>query len=84
MAAVILDYSGLYCEDSWSPGWGHIYVGDTSLLPFVIPTSTADNCRHFCIRIRRDVLSPTVVLSHLAALETPEAVAKAVRCESCW
>ncbi|CAL1711248.1 unnamed protein product [Somion occarium] len=26
LAAVILDYSGLYCEDSWSPGWGHIYI----------------------------------------------------------
>ncbi|KAF9263113.1 DUF300-domain-containing protein, partial [Marasmius fiardii PR-910] len=25
-AAVILDYIGLYCEDSWSPGWGHIYL----------------------------------------------------------
>jgi len=24
--AVILDYAGLYCEDSWSPGWGHIYI----------------------------------------------------------
>ncbi|KAI0685934.1 organic solute transporter Ostalpha-domain-containing protein [Cytidiella melzeri] len=26
LAAVILDYVGLYCEDSWSPGWGHIYL----------------------------------------------------------
>ena len=26
LASVILDYVGLYCEDSWSPGWGHIYV----------------------------------------------------------
>ncbi|CDO73322.1 hypothetical protein BN946_scf185008.g84 [Trametes cinnabarina] len=26
LAAVILDYIGLYCEDSWSPGWGHIYI----------------------------------------------------------
>jgi len=26
LAAVILDYLGLYCEESWSPGWGHIYV----------------------------------------------------------
>lgn len=26
LAAVILNYVGLYCEDSWSPGWGHIYV----------------------------------------------------------
>ncbi|OSD05500.1 DUF300-domain-containing protein [Trametes coccinea BRFM310] len=26
LAAVILDYVGLYCEDSWSPGWGHIYI----------------------------------------------------------
>ncbi|KAI0358078.1 DUF300-domain-containing protein [Trametes cingulata] len=26
LAAVILDYAGLYCEDSWSPGWGHIYI----------------------------------------------------------
>lgn len=26
LAAVILDYAGLYCEDSWGLGWGHIYV----------------------------------------------------------
>ncbi|KII96195.1 hypothetical protein PLICRDRAFT_96965, partial [Plicaturopsis crispa FD-325 SS-3] len=26
LAAVILNYVGLYCEDSWSPGWGHIYI----------------------------------------------------------
>ncbi|KIP11275.1 hypothetical protein PHLGIDRAFT_124932 [Phlebiopsis gigantea 11061_1 CR5-6] len=26
LAAVILDYAGLYCEDSWSPGWGHLYI----------------------------------------------------------
>ncbi|KAL1944940.1 hypothetical protein VTO73DRAFT_2560 [Trametes versicolor] len=26
LAAVILDYAGLYCEDSWGPGWGHIYI----------------------------------------------------------
>ena len=26
LAAVILDYMGLYCEASWSPGWGHLYV----------------------------------------------------------
>jgi len=24
LAAVILNYMGLYCEDSWSPGWGHV------------------------------------------------------------
>lgn len=24
--AVILDYMGLYCEESWGLGWGHIYV----------------------------------------------------------
>ena len=26
LASVILYYVGLYCEDSWSPGWGHIYA----------------------------------------------------------
>ena len=26
LAAVILEYMGLYCEASWSPGWGHLYV----------------------------------------------------------
>ncbi|ESK98170.1 duf300 domain-containing protein [Moniliophthora roreri MCA 2997] len=25
-AAIILDYIGLYCESSWGPGWGHIYI----------------------------------------------------------
>ncbi|KAF9075629.1 organic solute transporter Ostalpha-domain-containing protein [Rhodocollybia butyracea] len=26
LAAVLLNYVGLYCEDSWSPGWGHVYI----------------------------------------------------------
>ncbi|KAM6501988.1 Organic solute transporter Ostalpha domain containing protein [Amanita muscaria] len=26
LIAVILDYVGLYCESSWSPHWGHIYI----------------------------------------------------------
>ncbi|KAI0960720.1 hypothetical protein AcV7_000024 [Taiwanofungus camphoratus] len=26
LAAVILNYVGLYCEDSWGPGWGHLYI----------------------------------------------------------
>ncbi|KAL5504777.1 hypothetical protein ACEPAH_7440 [Sanghuangporus vaninii] len=26
LVAIILDYVGLYCEDSWSPGWGHVYI----------------------------------------------------------
>ncbi|GJE91499.1 organic solute transporter Ostalpha-domain-containing protein [Phanerochaete sordida] len=26
LAALILDYVGLYCEDSWGPGWGHLYI----------------------------------------------------------
>jgi hypothetical protein len=26
LAAVIFDFIGLYCEDSWSPGWGHVYI----------------------------------------------------------
>jgi len=26
LAAVILNHIGLYCEQSWSPRWGHIYV----------------------------------------------------------
>ncbi|TFK23673.1 DUF300-domain-containing protein [Coprinopsis marcescibilis] len=26
LVAVILDYRGLYCESSWSPRWGHIWI----------------------------------------------------------
>ncbi|GLB37386.1 putative organic solute transporter Ostalpha [Lyophyllum shimeji] len=26
LAAVILDYMGLYCEESWALGWGHVYI----------------------------------------------------------
>ncbi|KAF5386263.1 hypothetical protein D9615_002306 [Tricholomella constricta] len=26
LAAVILDYMGLYCEESWGLEWGHIYI----------------------------------------------------------
>ncbi|KAF8891733.1 organic solute transporter Ostalpha-domain-containing protein [Infundibulicybe gibba] len=26
LAAVIMDYMGLYCEESWGLGWGHIYI----------------------------------------------------------
>jgi hypothetical protein len=35
LAAVILNHIGLYCETSWSPAWGHVYVRDVSwLFPF--------------------------------------------------
>ena len=30
LAAVILNHIGLYCEKSWSPAWGHIYVCDVT------------------------------------------------------
>lgn len=34
LAAVVLDYMGLYCEESWGFGWGHVYVRFLySLLP---------------------------------------------------
>jgi len=36
LAAVILDYAGLYCEDSWGLGWGHVYVGIGKLLRLLI------------------------------------------------
>jgi len=26
IAAVVLDFMGLYCVDSWNPKWGHIYI----------------------------------------------------------
>lgn len=26
LAAVVLNYMGLYCEESWSPGYGHVWV----------------------------------------------------------
>ncbi|KAF9049927.1 organic solute transporter Ostalpha-domain-containing protein [Panaeolus papilionaceus] len=26
LAAVVLDYMGLYCESSWGLGWGHIWI----------------------------------------------------------
>ncbi|KAJ3535373.1 hypothetical protein NM688_g6987 [Phlebia brevispora] len=26
LIAIILDDVGLYCEDSWSPGWGYLYI----------------------------------------------------------
>ncbi|RDB24739.1 hypothetical protein Hypma_007940 [Hypsizygus marmoreus] len=26
LAAVILNYMGLYCEESWGLGWGHVYI----------------------------------------------------------
>lgn len=26
LAAVILNHIGLYCETSWSPAWGHVYI----------------------------------------------------------
>ena len=32
LAAVILEYMGLYCEASWSPGWGHLYVSRFTLV----------------------------------------------------
>ncbi|KAJ7594634.1 organic solute transporter Ostalpha-domain-containing protein [Mycena floridula] len=26
LAAVVLEYMGLYCEQSWGLGWGHVYI----------------------------------------------------------
>lgn len=42
LVSVVLNYIGLYCEASWSPAWGHIYVRDLlkSLVPFINFTFT--------------------------------------------
>ncbi|TDL20066.1 DUF300-domain-containing protein [Rickenella mellea] len=40
LAAVILNHIGLYCELSWSPGWGHVYI----LIVVSISVSVAMYC----------------------------------------
>lgn len=36
LAAIILNHIGLYCEQSWSPRWGHIYVRDAHFWIFLV------------------------------------------------
>lgn len=52
LAAVILDYVGLYCEDSWSPGWGHIYVRTR------LPTMKSPRSNISIYRLRSSSLFP--------------------------
>lgn len=53
LAAVVLDYMGLYCEAAWGPGWGHVYVSYSvtrvaDYSPFEIDTGHSLALGHYC------------------------------------
>ena len=57
--AIVLNYVGLYCEDSWSPVYGHLYVrfcskGQSCTDPDSFITVACSNC--FFKRYNRYVL----------------------------
>jgi len=56
LAAVILDYMGLYCEASWTPGWGHLYVSSSASSRRNGPDRVLDCGDRLNIRHRRHVL----------------------------
>ncbi|TFK88433.1 DUF300-domain-containing protein [Polyporus arcularius HHB13444] len=65
LAAVILDYAGLYCEDSWGLGWGHIYI----ILVVSISVSIAMYCLiqlYFAVKVE---LAPQKPLLKLFAIK---------------
>ena len=87
LAAVILDYIGLYCEDSWSPAWGHVYVGITahSLICALLMSQNFTAYRlDLHLRDHIYVLLTATVFSCIEAAGRTEANPEVVRCQGSW
>lgn len=67
LIAVILDQYGLYCVDSWSFGWAHLYVGSlcTSECMRCQPIWFQDHADSLDISVYCHVLLASVVFPHL-------------------
>ncbi|KAI0794133.1 organic solute transporter Ostalpha-domain-containing protein [Fomes fomentarius] len=65
LAAVILDYAGLYCEESWSLGWGHIYI----ILVVSISVTIGMYCLIQLYMVTKEQLAPQKPLLKLFAIK---------------
>lgn len=65
LAAVILDYAGLYCEESWSLGWGHIYI----ILVVSISVTIGMYCLIQLYMVAKEQLAPQKPLLKLFAIK---------------
>ena len=85
---MVLNYAGLYCEESWSPAWGHVYVSNTTLNKnFVIQRGAivVQDLRPYlrqCFNCH--VLSPSALFLRIEAAFASEASSEIVRCQGCW
>jgi hypothetical protein len=86
LAAVILDYAGLYCEASLSPRWGHLYVS--------CPKPKRRKCTHqlslpdcrdrLGIRFHRHVLLDPALCRGFRTAQVTPAFAKTLLFEGSW
>ncbi|KAL0576386.1 hypothetical protein V5O48_005607 [Marasmius crinis-equi] len=65
LAAIVLDYIGLYCETSWSPGWGHIYL----VLIVSLSVTIAMYCLFQLYMVSKEYLAPQRPLLKLFAIK---------------
>lgn len=69
LAAVVLDYMGLYCESSWGLGWGHIWVRSSFLSHWL-------NVRSFKFPQIMIVISLSVTIAMFCLIQLYVVVAK--------
>ena len=84
LAAVILEYMGLYCEASWSPGWGHLYVSHFAWTGRMALIVFPDCGNRLDIRLRRHVLFDPALRRGLRPTQTTQAFAQIVLREGSW
>jgi len=85
LAAVILDLVGFYCESSWNPRWGHVYVR-TALAYFLLRLILLpkDHHYHFCLCDNCDVLSDTTLHRGGSRTSSSQAAAEAFFDQGRW
>ena len=83
---MILDYIGLYCEDSWSLGWGHVYVCSfRSRACFSLPDAcSVDHVGRVGLGIYRHVLPDPSVHGCQSRTRATQPIAKTIRCQGSW
>ncbi|KAH9996669.1 organic solute transporter Ostalpha-domain-containing protein [Russula compacta] len=68
--AVILNHIGLYCEESWSPAWGHIYISTI----ISISVTIAMYCLlqlYLCVATELAPHRPVLKMLSVKAVDTP-------------
>lgn len=81
---MILDYAGLYCEASLSPGWGHLYVSCLSGGQRVVLIHLSDYCDHLSVRLYRHVFFGPALRRGRRTAQTAPAPAETVLLEGGW